>query len=143
MFVMFPWTNLLHSDVLTILWKQLYLNVFIVVVRRKERLENTRLWTWCFEKENVTSMCQCCTKNNNVIKKYIEFDYGISEALHHSFIKAMVFITPFKLWSIQLFLVHTTILFGHKGLWFKNELNDIMARTHGLMVPCKMMLAPR
>jgi hypothetical protein len=77
MFVMLPWTNLLHLDVFAILWKQLYLNVFIVVVRRKERLENTRLWTWCFEKENVTSMCQCCTENNNVIQKYIEFDYGI------------------------------------------------------------------
>jgi hypothetical protein len=71
------------------------LNVFIVVVRRRERLEHTRLLTWCFEKENVTSMCQCCTENNNVIQKYIKFDYGISEALYHSFIKAMGFITPF------------------------------------------------
>ncbi len=43
----------------------------------------------------MTLMCQCCTENNNVIQKYIEFDYGINEALYHSFIKAMGFITLF------------------------------------------------
>jgi len=76
-----PMNKFVHLDVFAILWKQLYLNVFIVLIRRKERLENTRVWTWCFEKENVTSMCQCCTENNKVIQKYIEFDYGIRDII--------------------------------------------------------------